>query len=75
MKIGDFLKKEGIMLDLKASDKQEASKSRQIWDIIWRFINFFILVFVLVKYARKPLMGFLHGHSQEIGRASCRERV
>ena len=43
------------------------SDSRVIWDIVWKFINFFILVYVIVRFGRKPLMGFLKTHSAEIG--------
>ncbi len=48
-------------------DKEGPSQGRQIWDTVWRIINFGILVFFLVKYARRPLMAFLRKHGADIG--------
>jgi len=55
----------GPTLLYAAGKHQESGQGRKIWDIVWRFINFFILVFVIVKYGRKPLMGFINQHSAE----------
>ncbi|MBU2552614.1 MAG: ATP synthase F0 subunit B [Proteobacteria bacterium] len=55
----------------KAKSGEEGAKgpseAREIWDTVWKFLNFFILVFALVKYGRKPLMSFLSKQSVEIG--------
>lgn len=56
-------------------DALAAEKSRSwrpIYDIILRWINFGIIVFVIVKYAKTPIMNFLRGQkdklAQEINR-------
>ena len=45
---------------------EEASKGRKIWDNIMLWINFGILVFVFIKFGKKPLMAFLHGEKNKI---------
>jgi F-type H+-transporting ATPase subunit b len=54
----------------------EVSSGRKIWDNLMLFVNFGILVFLFIKYARKPLMDFLHGvrrkHEQDLGAISGR---
>ncbi|MDY7035313.1 MAG: ATP synthase F0 subunit B [Thermodesulfobacteriota bacterium] len=40
---------------------EEISKGRKVWDNILLFINFGILVFFFIKYAKRPLIDFLHG--------------
>lgn len=42
---------------------------RPMYDLILRWFNFFLLVFILVKYARKPLINFLKGKQEEVGNA------
>jgi F-type H+-transporting ATPase subunit b len=48
-----------------------ASTGRKIWDNVMLFVNFGILVFLFIKYAKKPLMDFLHGvrrkHEENLG--------
>jgi len=39
---------------------------RPIYDEVMLWINFFILVFVLVKYGKKPLTNFLQGRKDEV---------
>ena len=39
---------------------------RPTYDMIMRWVNFAILVFVLFKFGRKPLMAFLKGQKSEI---------
>jgi len=48
---------------------KELTPGRRIWDNIMLFINFAILVFFFLKFAKKPLMDFLRGerHKIEIG--------
>jgi F-type H+-transporting ATPase subunit b len=45
----------------------EASNGwRPAYDLIMRYINFLILVFLILKYARKPLVAFFKDKSQEV---------
>lgn len=37
------------------------STGRKVWDNVMLFVNFGILVFFFIKFARKPLMNFLQG--------------
>jgi F-type H+-transporting ATPase subunit b len=37
----------------------EGAGWRSTYDLVMRWVNFFILVFLLVKFGRKPLLGFL----------------
>jgi F-type H+-transporting ATPase subunit b len=39
---------------------------RPTYDLVMRYINFLILVFLIVKYARKPLVDFFKGKSQDV---------
>ena len=39
---------------------------RKLWDSIMLFVNFGILVFLFIKFARKPLMDFLYGERKKI---------
>jgi F-type H+-transporting ATPase subunit b len=52
------------------------STGRKIWDNVMLFTNFGILVFLFIRYAKKPLMDFLHGvrrkHEQDLGAVSGR---
>lgn len=45
---------------------------RPTYDLIMRWVNFAILVFVIVKFARRPLKNFLSGKGEEIS-AQIRE--
>ena len=45
---------------------EELSSGRRLWDNILLFFNFGILVFFFIKFARKPLMGFLRGTRTEV---------
>ncbi len=40
---------------------------RPTYDIVMRWLNFLILVFVIVKFSRRPLSSFLKGKQKEIG--------
>jgi F-type H+-transporting ATPase subunit b len=49
-----------LLLDCSLAFAQEGTPSwRKVWNNIMLFFNFGILVFVFVKYARKPLMNLL----------------
>ena len=39
---------------------------RPIYDEVMLWINFFILVFIIVKYGKKPLLNFLQGQKDEV---------
>ncbi|MBC7357258.1 MAG: F0F1 ATP synthase subunit B [Desulfacinum sp.] len=39
---------------------------RAVWDLAWRWINFGILMFFLVKYLKDPLVNFLKGRREQI---------
>ena len=64
-----------LSLHFLGHDALAAEKSggwRPIYDIILRWINFGIIVFVVVKYAKTPIINFLRGQkdklAQEINR-------
>jgi F0F1-type ATP synthase membrane subunit b/b' len=42
------------------------SNRRIIWDNIMLFVNFGILVFAFIKFAKDPLMNFLHGERKRV---------
>lgn len=47
---------------------EKASSWRPIYDLILRWINFGIIVFLVVKYAKTPLMNFLRGQKEKLAR-------
>jgi F-type H+-transporting ATPase subunit b len=55
-----------LLLSPGAYAVEEMSSGRKIWDTIMLWFNFGILVFLFIKYARKPLMDFLHGRKDTI---------
>ncbi|MEA2040429.1 MAG: ATP synthase F0 subunit B [Thermodesulfobacteriota bacterium] len=55
-----------LFLGTQAFAAEELSHGRKIWDNIMLFLNFGILVFLFIKYAKKPLMGFLRGEGKKI---------
>lgn len=42
------------------------SPGRKLWDNILLWVNFGILAFVFLRYAKKPLMGYLRGVQTEV---------
>ena len=44
----------------------ELSSGRRLWDNILLFVNFGILVFLFLKYGRKPLMDYLRGVGKDV---------
>jgi len=47
----------------------EGSKHwRHTYDLVMAWVNFSILVFLLVKYLKTPLMNFLHGQREDVAR-------
>ena len=45
---------------------EEILSGRRIWDNALLIINFGILVFLFLKYAKKPFLGFLYGERDKI---------
>jgi F-type H+-transporting ATPase subunit b len=43
------------------------STARKIWDNVMLFVNFGILVFVFIKFGKKPLMDYLRGQGKRVG--------
>jgi len=59
----------GLGLHFLGHDAFAAEKSsnwRPMYDLILRWINFFIIVFVVVKYGKKPIMNFLRGQKDKL---------
>ena len=53
-----------VLLAFNAFALEEASAGRKVWDNVMLFFNFGILVFLFVKYAKKPLMNFLRSERE-----------
>ena len=75
LKINKFILAEIILLlgvcwffapDTEVFAADELSSGRRLWDNILLFINFGILVFFFIKYAKKPLMDFLRGTQTDV---------
>ena len=47
---------------------ENASNWRSTYDLVLMWVNFGIIVFIIVKYARKPLVNFLKGQKEEVDR-------
>ena len=45
---------------------QKMSEGRKIYDTIMLFVNFGILVFLFIKYAKKPLLNFLKDQKEKV---------
>lgn len=45
----------------------EAATWRPTYDLVLRWLNFLILVFIIVKYSHRPLANFLKSKQKEIG--------
>ena len=54
------------MVVLGAEGEEGTSRAREIWDTVWMFVNFFILVFVIVKFGREPIKNFLAERAADI---------
>lgn len=55
-----------LLLAFDAFALEEASTGRKVWDNIMLFVNFGILVFLFVKYAKKPLINFLRSERESV---------
>lgn len=51
---------------LAASDAGGSLSSEKLWDLFWRVLNFAVLVFILVKFAAKPIASGLSGRQKAI---------
>jgi len=49
------------------SGAADSAAWRPTYDLVMRWLNFFILAFVIVKFGRRPLLDFLKGKQAEIG--------
>ncbi len=47
----------------------KANFTRATWDLVMRWVNFLILVIVIFKFARTPVISFLKGKQSETARA------
>ncbi|MFH2219476.1 MAG: ATP synthase F0 subunit B [Pseudomonadota bacterium] len=47
---------------------EEAGDWRTVYDLVLRYINFGIIVFVFFKYGKTPLMNFLRGEKDKVAR-------
>jgi F-type H+-transporting ATPase subunit b len=54
------------LLGLDGYAAEGSSNWRPTYDLIMRWINFGIIVFVVYKYARKPFMNFLRGRKEKV---------
>ena len=54
------------LLSGEAMAAEASGAWRPTYDLIMRYINFLILVFLILKYARKPLVDFFKGKSQDV---------
>jgi F-type H+-transporting ATPase subunit b len=54
------------VLGCEALAGEDSGNWRPIYDLVMRWINFGILAFVLIKFGREPLKGFLKGRKEEL---------
>ena len=54
------------LLGHEAFAAEESSNWRPIYDLIMRYINFGIIVFVIIKYGKAPIMNFLRGQKEKL---------
>jgi len=50
----------------RAGAAEAAVNWRPVYDLIMRYINFIILAFLIIRYARKPLVNFFKEKSQDV---------
>jgi F-type H+-transporting ATPase subunit b len=55
-----------LLFAFDASALEETSTGRKVWDNIMLFVNFGILVFLFIKYGKKPLMNFLRSERKSV---------
>ena len=57
-----------LLLGTEASAANNSDDWRPTFDLVMRWLNFGIIVFILVKYARTPIKNFLLSRSEEVAR-------
>ncbi len=57
-----------LLLSTEASAADNSGDWRPIFDLVMRWLNFGIIVFILVKYARTPIKDFLLSRREEVAR-------
>ena len=57
-----------LLLGTEASAASNSDDWRPVFDLVMRWLNFGIIVFILVKYARTPIKDFLLSRSEEVAR-------
>jgi len=57
-----------LLLGTEASAADNSGDWRPIFDLVMRWLNFGIIVFILVKYARTPIKDFLLSRREEVAR-------
>lgn len=66
-----FVMTAGLSLHVFTSDAfavGSAGEWRPIYDLVMRYLNFLILVFLLIKFGKNPLMNLLHQRKRELQR-------
>jgi len=56
----------GVLLSVSLAEAAELTSGRKLWDNVMLWVNFGILVFLFIKFAKKPLMDFLRGQKDKI---------
>jgi len=54
------------LLGHEAFAAEKSSNWRPMYDLILRYINFGIIVFVIIKYGKTPIMNFLRGQKEKL---------
>jgi len=57
-----------LLLGTEASAAENSGDWRPVFDLVMRWLNFGIIVFILVKYARRPIKDFLLSRREEVVR-------
>ena len=55
-----------VLVGAEAFAAVKVSPARRIWDNVMLFVNFGILVFLFMKFGRKPFMDFLRNQARKI---------
>ncbi len=56
------------LLGTEASAADNPDNWRPVFDLVMRWLNFGIIVFIIVKYARRPIRDFLLSRREEVAR-------
>jgi len=56
------------LLGHEAFAAEKSSNWRPMYDLIMRYINFGIIVFVIIKYGKTPIMNFLRGQKEKLAK-------